>query len=126
MHELLQPFAFPSLGRVEVALGRERIARGRAAQARRVSVDVRVRPTPGGWVVEVTVSRSGRTTRHRVTVGRDDLTRYGASDPADLVRRSFYFLLAREPNTQVLREFRVTEIEGYFPEFAEAIRPRPG
>ena len=61
-------------------------------------------------------------TEHRVTVRDEDLARYGASDAADLVRRSFDFLLAREPNTSILREFRITEIERYFPEYAATIR----
>jgi len=34
------------------------------------------------------------------------------------VRRSFAFLLAREPNTSILREFSLGTIEQYFPEYA--------
>ena len=87
-----------------------------------MSVQVRVEPMPGGWVATVDVKQAGRATRHRVAVGRDDLVRYGATDAADLVKRSFAFLLAREPNSSILREFRITEIETYFPEYREAIR----
>jgi hypothetical protein len=87
-----------------------------------VSVDVRVEPTPGGWVANVDVTQGTARTRHRVTVGRDDLARYGATDATDLVRRSFAFLLAREPNTSILREFRITEIERYFPEYRDEVR----
>jgi hypothetical protein len=72
-------------------------------------------------VATVRVVQEGRHTEHRVTVERDDLARYGASDVADLVRRSFVFLLAREPNTSILREFRITDIETYFPEFRKVI-----
>ena len=85
---------------------------------------MRVEPIPGGWVATVDVKQRGAATQHRVTVGRDDLARYGATDAADLVRRSFDFLLAREPNTSILREFRITEIERYFAEFPTVIRER--
>jgi hypothetical protein len=88
-----------------------------------MSVDVRVEPTPGGWVATVNVEQGGTATQHRVTVRRDDLKRYGATDATDLVKRSFAFLLAREPNTSILREFRITEIERYFPEYPATIRP---
>jgi hypothetical protein len=87
-----------------------------------MSVAVRVEPTPGGWIATVDVAQKGSRTQHRVTVGRDDLTRYGGTDAGDLVRRSFAFLLAREPNTSILREFRITEIERYFPEYLATIR----
>ncbi len=87
-----------------------------------MSVDVRMEPGAGGWVATVRVDQGGRSTEHRVTVRDEDLERYGATDAADLVRRSFDFLLAREPNTSILREFRITEIERYFPEYRTAIQ----
>ncbi|HEV8469816.1 MAG TPA: hypothetical protein VGR46_09435 [Candidatus Limnocylindria bacterium] len=87
-----------------------------------VSVDVSVAKQDTGWVATVRVVQDGRRTEHRVTVGSDDLVRYGASDVTDLVRRSFVFLLARESNTSILRDFRIIEIERYFPEYRGAIR----
>jgi len=70
-----------------------------------------------GHVALVTVK--GRpTTTHRVRVSRAERERYGGGDVADLVRRSFEFLLAREPNTSILREFDLATIERYFPEYA--------
>ncbi len=65
-------------------------------------------------------------TIHRVRVSRADLERYGRGDVSDLVRRSFEFLLAREPNTGVLREFALAEIERYFPEYGTTIRCERG
>ncbi len=84
-------------------------------------VDVSVEGIGGGAIAHVRVEQDGRRTEHRVTVTDDDLARYGAGDVDDLVRRSFDFLLAREPNTSILREFRITEIERYFPEYRETI-----
>lgn len=108
-------------------------------------VDVRVSPRGDGYVAHVTV-RDRATTRHTVRVSPEELARYGRaragggseayvdprampgsrSDPggedvADLVRRSFEFLLAREPNTSILGEFDLSVIERYFPEYAEVI-----
>jgi hypothetical protein len=85
-------------------------------------IDVSVTRSGESWLADVTVDQDGRRTEHRVTVASDDLRRYGAKDVVDLVRRAFAFLLERESNTSILREFRITEIERYFPEFVTAIR----
>jgi hypothetical protein len=88
----------------------------------RYAIDVIIERVAEGSVATVRVEQRGARTQHRVTVTAEDLRRYGATDVADLVRRSFEFLLEREPNTSILREFRITEIERYFPEFREAIK----
>jgi len=59
-----------------------------------------------------------------VRVSRADRERYGGGDVAELVRRSFEFLLARESNTQILAEFDLSTIERYFPEYREAVSRR--
>ena len=71
-----------------------------------------------GWDCMVTV-RDGSETHHRVHVARADLARLapGASDPVDLVKASFAFLLEREPKESILREFDLTVIGRYFPEY---------
>jgi hypothetical protein len=57
-------------------------------------------------------------------VSPGDLDRYapGAADPTELVRRSFAFLLAREPKTAILSTFDLPVIARYFPEYEERIR----
>lgn len=87
-----------------------------------MTITVDVERGRDGSVALVTVDQRGTKTQHAVTVGDHDLRRYGASDVEDLVRRSFAFLLEREPNTSILREFRIGDIERYFPEYPEAIR----
>jgi hypothetical protein len=52
-----------------------------------------------------------------VRVSRAERERYGGGDVAGLVRRSFEFLLAREPSSSILREFDLSTIERYFPEY---------
>ena len=85
-------------------------------------IDVTIEKVLGGSLAVVRVDQRGVRTEHRVTVKDEDLRRYDAVDVTDLVRRSFEFLLAREPNTSILREFRITEIERYFPEYARDMR----
>ena len=76
-----------------------------------------------GHVAEVTV-KDRETTKHRVRISRAERERYGGEDVADLVRRSFEFMLAREANTSILREFDLSTIERYFPEYAREIVSR--
>lgn len=82
---------------------------------------MRVRQSGDGWIADVEVRDRSRT-RHVVRVSKLELERYGGGDVAGLVRRSFEFLLDHEPNTSILREFSLSTIESYFPEYAAAIR----
>jgi hypothetical protein len=52
-----------------------------------------------------------------------ELRRYAGMDatPDHLVTASFRFLLDREPRESILRGFRLSEIERYFPEFPRLI-----
>jgi hypothetical protein len=85
-------------------------------------IKVAVHPSGDGHIAEVTV-QGPPTTTHRVRVSSAERERYGGSDVADLVKRSFEFLLGRESNTSILREFDLSTIERYFPEYAREIRP---
>jgi hypothetical protein len=87
-------------------------------------VTVTCEPAPGGWTCRVTVGGAGALTTHEVAVTDAELARYapGAADPVDLVRRSFAFLLAREPKTSILRRFDLPVIGRYFPEYEREIR----
>lgn len=72
---------------------------------------------------EVTVAAASTTT-HVVSVSADyaaGLTG-GKTGVAELVRRSFEFLLEREPNTSILRRFDLPVIARYFPEYERVIR----
>jgi hypothetical protein len=88
-------------------------------------IDVRCDPTDDGWTCRVRVSDSaGSPTVHDVGVSRSDLERLdpAAADPSDLVRRSFVFLLEREPKESILRSFDLPVIGRYFPEYERALR----
>jgi hypothetical protein len=84
-------------------------------------VAVALRRSEAGWVADVTV-RDRTTTTHRVRVSSAEHERYGGGDVAELVRRSFDFMLAREPNTSILRDFELSTIERYFPDYPTQIR----
>ena len=87
-------------------------------------IDVAATETTAGWTCRVRVHEGGSTTEHTVAVTSGDLGRLapGASDPSDLVRRSFEFLLEREPKESILRTFDVKVIGRYFPDYERTIR----
>jgi hypothetical protein len=78
----------------------------------------------GGGSFRVRVADGGTETRHEVTLSPDDLARLArpGETPEEFIRRCFEFLLAREPKESILREFDVTLIGRYFPEFEREIR----
>ena len=84
-------------------------------------IAVSVRDSGDGYLADVTV-KDVETTTHRVRVSRGEHRRYGGGDVSDLVKRSFQFLLSREANTSILREFDLSTIERYFPEYAREIQ----
>ena len=88
-------------------------------------VDVTAAVVGDGWDCMVTV-RNGSETHHRVRVSRADLARLApeASDPVDLVEASFAFLLEREPKESILREFDLTVIGRYFPDYEREVGQR--
>jgi hypothetical protein len=96
---------------------------GRCAHVTEITVEAT--RTSDGWICRVDLADpDGSRTQHEVLVTRTDLERFasGADDPADLVRRSFEFLLAREPKESILRSFDLPVIGRYFPEYERAIR----
>ncbi len=63
-------------------------------------------------------------TTHIVTVHADyalKLTK-GRISQTELLKKSFEFLLQREPNTSILRSFDLSAISRYFPEFEREMR----
>lgn len=89
------------------------------------TIDVRCEAAGDGWACRVTVTEDGSSTTHQVMVARAVLGRLapGASEPSDLVLRSFVFLLAREPKESILARFDLPLIGRYFPDYERMIRP---
>ncbi len=89
------------------------------------TIDVTTTPAADGWTCRVRVTDAdGSTAEHEVAVSHADLDRLapGAADPTDLVRRSFAFLLEREPKESILRRFDLPVIGRYFPAYEREIR----
>jgi hypothetical protein len=89
-------------------------------------IDVRTERTGADWRCTVRVVDEQGATEHTVNVSAGDLERLDpdASDPTELVRRSFEFLLEREPKESILRSFDLPVIGRYFPEYERSIRAR--
>ncbi len=88
-------------------------------------IDVRCAPAADGHRCEVDVVDAGSTTHHVVEVSSAELVRWGRGRaPDELVRDSFRFLLEREPRESILREFKLSIIKRYFPDYERAITRR--
>lgn len=76
----------------------------------------------------VQVREGNVDTSHRVTVPESLLDDLGVTDAEEekIVRESFDFLLEREPATSILREFTLTSISDFFPEYLDELRRRLG
>ncbi len=99
----------------------------RAAMGKHLpSIGVETAREPDGWTCLVRVTDATGSTEHRVRVRPADLASFapGAAEPADLVRRSFAFLLAREPKESILGAFDLPVIGRYFPDYEREIRRR--
>ena len=64
------------------------------------------------------------TTSHTVTLRKEYYEKLtaGSVDTSTLIRKSFEFLLQREPNTSILRSFDLPVIGQYFPDYEAMIK----
>ncbi len=74
----------------------------------------------------VRVIESGSETTHEVTVSPNDYAKLtaGKIEPKELVRKSFEFLLEREPKESILSRFDLSVISRYFPEYEREMKRR--
>ena len=100
------------------------LARSREEEPEMAQIEV---THSGGDRYRVRVEEGGSRTEHEVTAPADERQRYGGSASAEkLLEASFEFLLEREPQQAILRSFRLSVIERYFPEYPEEITRRLG
>ncbi len=90
--------------------------------AAQISVEEQVKGD--GWECRVTVAEGGSKTIHTVTVEKSYRDKLAGTEVSvgQLVRKSFEFLLARDPKESILRSFNLTVISRYFPEYEQEIR----
>jgi hypothetical protein len=89
-------------------------------------IEVRGETIARGWRFEVTVSDESGSTRHEVTLNRAEYERLtdGRAPAERLVREAFAFLLEREPKEAILRQFDLSVIGRYFPEYEQELKSR--
>ena len=82
--------------------------------------------TEQGARFRVKVSEADGETTHDVGVPEDYVAEIGLvhADRSELVKKSFQFLLEREPKESIMRTFDLPVIERYFREYPQEIRRR--
>ena len=77
-----------------------------------------------GWRFSIVVGGANNSREYAVVVDESYWRTLadGAITPAELVKRSFQFLLAREPKESILSSFNLKQIQGYFPEYEEEVK----
>jgi len=72
----------------------------------------------------VGVMEGGSETSHRVTLKASDYKRITGLkiEPTELVKRTFEFLLAREPKESILAQFDLSIVGRYFGEFEREMK----
>jgi hypothetical protein len=86
-----------------------------------MAATIRVEPVREGEY-RVTVEEGGERTSHQVTLSPDYHKKLAAARaPEELIRRSFEFLLEREPKESILARFDLPVIARYFPEYEREI-----
>ncbi len=80
----------------------------------------------GASEYRVRIIEGGSESSHWVTLNPKDYGRLtgGKTPPEELLRRSFEFLLEREPKESILSRFELPVIGRYFPEFEREIKRR--
>ena len=75
-------------------------------------------------IFNVTLEEKGSSSTYSVTVDEVDYERltHGNIKPEELVRKSFEFLLARESKESILKQFNLSVISHYFPEYEQTIK----
>jgi hypothetical protein len=72
---------------------------------------------------DVTIYSNTETT-HQVTISDNFITKYQLKNltKKEIIEQSFIFLLERESNTSILREFDIEVIGNYFPEYKKLFK----
>ena len=83
--------------------------------------------TEKGWRFFVAINEQGDTITYSVTLDKEyweELTgsRSHVLTPKELIRRSFVFLLTKEPKKSILKEFDLRIISRYFSDYEDTIK----
>ena len=91
-----------------------------------VDINVGCLPESEGWRCTVRVGDDAAATEHDVRVDREALNHLApqGTEPEDLVRASFEFLLEHEPRGSIMRRFELPIISRFFADYEDEIRRR--
>jgi hypothetical protein len=80
--------------------------------------------TKSGWNFLIEVGGNEDKIEYSVTLDEEywEKLTNGQHPPAELIRRSFEFLLEREPKESILRKFNLNVINRYFREYENKIK----
>lgn len=71
---------------------------------------------------EVIVKENGTDTQHAVSMSKDYFNSLDTErGPWEVIHETFLFLLDKEPKEAILKEFDITLVSHYFPEFKEVL-----
>jgi len=87
-------------------------------------IEITEKKTANGWAFVVRVGSSRNVQKYSVFLEKtyfEKLTA-GGGTPKDLIKKSFIFLLEREPKESILSTFNLKVISKYFPEFENSIQ----
>jgi len=89
-------------------------------------IKVKTQELKNGWKFQVEIAERDSKTQHQVTMDKDFYQRISAGriTPEDLVKKSFEFLLEREPKESILGQFDIEVIGRYYPEYEKEITAR--
>ncbi len=86
------------------------------------TIEIEVQRSAEDDTYRVTVTDAGSSTVHQVTATAAVLDRISPGVAANrVIEASFRFLLDREPKESILREFELSVISRYFPEYLKEI-----
>ena len=81
-------------------------------------IKIKSRTNNLGYHFNIEVTDKNGFASYRVTMDRDFIIRIGANyEPELVVRKSFEFLLSKEPKEKIMEEFDLTIITQFFPEY---------
>ena len=103
---------------IKVLVNIPKLLKGNAIKKNSISIEVINSNT-----FKVTISAIKKT-EHFVTVTQAFLNQFSKynKNPESIVIHSFEFLLDREPNTSILKNFDIQDISKFFPEYIDNIK----
>ena len=89
-----------------------------------MDINISSSPHENGWIFDVRISDGSSQSDHRVAVSQNAYERLtgGRCSPTELVRWSLEFLLERESKEEIIKQFDITVISRYYPQYEDTIR----